>query len=84
MRLPTKFLLAAGLLAGAAVIGIVPVYGTECIPRDAYSVITPGADTVPAVYETVVTTEAGWQRYSLTGKWKHDYAPEFPIHSLAR
>lgn len=79
-----KMGLATLALVGFATLGIaLPAQATgnhdECVPSEAYSeVVTLGSPAVDAVYETVVVTEAGRQRYSLNGSWDQDVAPAFP------
>lgn len=78
-----SFVVAGATLLGlafAVVGGVSTANATEggCVPSEAYSEVIPGSPATEAVYETRVVSEAGWQRYSRTGSWKHDYAPSFP------
>lgn len=62
---------AAVVFALTGALGVAPAFAvsggevSECVPVD-------------AVYETVVISEAGWQRYSFNGRWDFDEAPKFP------
>lgn len=70
--------LALGL-GGLAFAGPALATETACVPKDAYTeTITPATPGSPAVYKTVVVTEAGWQRYSYNGPWGSNVAPAFP------
>lgn len=83
--------IAAALIVMVGVVATTGTAGTSnekpCEPQDAWTETTdwvtesPGADWYQVDKMTVVDTPAtadGWQRYSLTGKWKEDYAPSFP------
>jgi hypothetical protein len=73
----TTLALALGMVAVTA--GTVSATGTECVPKDAYTeTITPATDGSPAVYRTVVVSEAGWQRHNYTKTWESNEAPVFP------
>jgi LPXTG-motif cell wall-anchored protein len=81
----SKVLAVLGIVA-VSLLGVsAPAFATggqetqeDCVPSDAYTETIPGSDAVESVYETVIVTEAGWQRYSYTGAYKEVGAPPFP------
>lgn len=74
----TTALLAVGLaLSGAGAATATTSTPEPCVPSDAWTETVTGTPGADAVYETVVVTEAGWQRYSWTGGQSVE-APAFP------